>query len=185
MNLLLELIFRRGTIMDTQDEAKSLFLKKEFFNMAWNASVQRNLTYVKNASETERKKFKDSIHKFLKKLEPLDEKPIAESQHIENIKKLIQYAEEIGGQILYNGEFKVANAQKLINVYYKYLWCAGLCGMPVHCPVDRTVLEIAGIHDKNWTDMRALQEYLEIIAKLKEIIGKGKPLAVWELKNYS
>lgn len=75
-------------------------------------------------------------------------------------------------------------AQKLVNVHLKYLWTAGFCPEPPHCPIDGIIRDIAGI-DYTWTQSDSIEEYKVAIAKLKTLAEeKGFTLAQWELKVF-
>lgn len=43
--------------------------------------------------------------------------------------------------VLADGRMKIGHAQKALNLYLKYMWCAGWVREPPHCPFDRIVLQ--------------------------------------------
>lgn len=83
--------------------------------------------------------------------------------------------------------FRVAHAQKSLSVFLKHLWCMDEVDTPPQCPVDRVVLEIAGLkYDKaKWGYVNSIEEHRRKISQL--ISAKNddqEPLAVWELKKF-
>ena len=85
---------------------------------------------------------------------------------------------------LHQGRFRIGVTQKLINVHLKYLWTAGFCPEPPHCPIDGIIRDIAGIN-YNWTSSDSVDEYLQAIAALKKLASaEGHSLAQWELESF-
>lgn len=83
------------------------------------------------------------------------------------------------------GRFRIGLAQKALNLYLKYLWCAGFAARPPHCPVDAIILEAAGIRDATpWTRLDSIEEYVRLIHRLRDGT-KGQPIAEWELAAWS
>lgn len=160
------------------------FLKRQFFRISWSASTQRNPTYEKSASPEARALFLKEMGRFLMPKVNLEySQEVSEDNHYSNIEGLMEYGAETGHGLLLGGRYKSANAQKLLNVYLKFLWCAGLITRPPHCPVDAIVLRAAGIRDQNWTEMQTLEEYRQIVGLLKLAAGTNS-LADWELDVY-
>ncbi len=77
-------------------------------------------------------------------------------------------------------------AQKLLNLYLKYLWCMGHVAEPPHCPVDRIILAETTLRDRlNWTKITTREQYMSAINALRQVAtAQGQSLAVWELLNY-
>jgi hypothetical protein len=166
------------------DDWKLKFLRRELLSSSWSASVQHNPTYLKSAEQVTIGKFRDAMFSYLlSQIEPLYQGQITDEQHFINIEALMKYAEEKGRSVLMGGKYKAANAQKLLNLYLKYLWCAGLVETPPHCPVDSIILAKAKIHGKSWTKMLSVDDYREVISLLKKVVNV--PLAPWELQVYS
>jgi len=160
------------------------FLKRQFFKISWSASTQRNPTYKKATPQVARTAFMENIeHWVTENIDPEYSKNVSEERHYEKIKALMDYGTQAGRGILSGGIYKSANAQKLLNVYLKFLWCAGLIPRPPHCPVDAIVLRAAGLYKERWTELKTLEEYRKIIELLKVSAGT-KPLAEWELDVY-
>jgi hypothetical protein len=60
-------------------------------------------------------------------------------------------------------------AQKLLNLYLKYLWCVGYIVEPPHCPIDRIIIGKTSFRDRlNWTEMGEA-EYREVIGEMTSL----------------
>jgi hypothetical protein len=107
---------------------------------------------------------------------------MTESMHIEYI---VQTAEDLSmylGTCLHANRFRIGVSQKLINLYLKYLWTAGHCPEPLHCPIDGRIRDTAGIN-YDWTTNDSIADYQGAISLLKERAGKLS-VATWELTNF-
>lgn len=141
--------------------------------------------YDKGSKPHQRSNAKRILRDLLAQIEcKYSEKSISESEHIDFI---IKVAENLSSKLksnLYNGRFRLGVAQKLVNVHLKYLWTAGFCPEPPHCPIDGIIRDIAGI-DYTWTQSDSIEEYKAAIAKLKTLAEKkGFTLAQWELEVF-
>jgi len=160
------------------------FLLHEFQTLTIEASFQRGKIY-KNTDEKQRESFKNGLREKLHELSnKYKNKEVGEEDHIENIKELIRFSKKYNS-ILRNGELRTGIAQKLLNLYLKYLWCAGLIGIPPHCPFDRRILDKQGIKE-NWTECDNIEDYKRWVEKAKEQTKKDgfNNLAEWELKYW-
>ena len=108
------------------------------------------------------------------------ENSCSERQHYKNIKELIAEANRIGKKLLADDGYKYGVAQKLLNMYAKYMWCLGYIGEPPHCPVDRFVLGEIAMSSLRWTRMTE-KEYKDVIEKIR---GLAPSIARWELAVY-
>lgn len=103
----------------------------------------------------------------------------------------IQFIEEAANDLskklkndLHNGRFRIGVTQKLINLHLKYLWTAGLCPEPPHCPIDGIIRDEAGIY-YNWIQSDCIKEYKDAVSELKVVASKlGKTLSHWELEVF-
>lgn len=83
---------------------------------------------------------------------------------------------------LYQGRFRIGISQKLVNIHLKYLWAAGLCPEPPHCPIDGIIRDIAKI-DYDWTRSDSINEYKRAISSLRKG-ANGISLSIWELRAF-
>jgi hypothetical protein len=170
-----------------QPPKEQKFLLDEFWISAWNASVQRAGIYKKNSLPTpERRSFRSDLENLINsKLLPQYRVGCSEAKHYINISILIELGAASGKNVLSHRGYGYGIAQKLLNLYLKYCWCAGYIAEPPHCPIDRIIIGKTSIRDKrNWTRMNET-EYREV---MKEIVGlarlQGLTPARWELENY-
>ena len=163
------------------------FLRDEFFTLTLLGALGRSALWSKDVHENDpvRKQFRDSLKSRLESLAAAYCSPVADADHLANIRAL---ADELSGRYrerFRDGRFRIGLAQKAINLYLKYLWCAGFAERPPHCPVDAILLAAAGIKDaKPWTKLDSIEEYARLIERLRLEAG-GQPLAEWELDAWS
>lgn len=60
--------------------------------------------------------------------------------HIGRIGELQNAASAECGYYIKGGKLLFGRAQKMLNMYLKYLWCAGMIDTPPHCPFDDRVI---------------------------------------------
>jgi hypothetical protein len=131
---------------------------------------------------------------------------VDEDAHVENIITLAKGVSAEVGKYLIGDGLTVGRAQKALNLYLKYLWCAGRKLMPPHCPFDGIVI---GILDKlpelpptlktshwsektgqwtetpiPWTAIADRDKYCELVKAARDRI-KDESLAVWELRAWN
>ena len=84
-------------------------------------------------------------------------------------------------------QFKIGRAQKLINLYLKYLWVAGkIQTPPPHCPFDETILEQLGKKVEKWTKTDDIAQYkCWVDAACKAAKKENLSIAEWELVKYN
>ena len=167
---------------------KEKFLCDEFQMLSWNGSVQRNPTYKKGESPSyKRVIFREGLFDYCdKELLPMyKNQEICECIHYKNIKKLKEEAEGYeNGKILLGGKYKIGTAQKLLNLYLKYLWCKGMSKKPTHCPLDGKILNHVDWPGESWTKWKCIDEYKDAIAWIKKYTG-GEHIADWELRTFN
>jgi hypothetical protein len=146
--------------------------------------VQRHKVYADNADDDAKDSFREGLSSFVETV-VLGKytKMVAEEDHLENILSLKNYSEYSYPTVLYNNEYKIGTAQKLLNLTLKYYWCLDWISVPPHCPIDSIVLKRADIKGENWTEIVSIEKYQKIINQIREYAGKTD-IATWELENY-
>lgn len=79
--------------------------------------------------------------------------------HIVELQKAITDAH---GDKLEGGKMKFGRAQKLLNMYLKYMWCAGEISTPPHCPFDNQIINNGGLQgndDPIWDELGGLEMF--------------------------
>jgi len=141
--------------------------------------------YDKGTKTWQRSQAKRALREWLAVIEEkYSRSGITEVEHVTFIAEVSEKLSSQLSRCLHNGRFRVGVAQKLVNVHLKYLWTAGFCPEPPHCPIDGIIRDAAGI-DYLWTRSDCIEEYKKAIADLKTISGeKGLSLAQWELETF-
>lgn len=141
--------------------------------------------YNKDTKVFQRTKAKRVLRDYLAAIESkYSQNEVSEGEHTNFIAEAASDLSRKLTRYLHHGRFRIGVAQKLINVHLKYLWTAGFCPEPPHCPIDGIIRDFFGIA-YNWISSDSIDEYLQAIAALKRIAGaKGRSLAQWELESF-
>ena len=165
-------------------ENKNKFLKNEFLTLtilgALGVRDKNSPIYNKNVKQREKEDLKDFLRNKLIEYSKHYHKRVSEEQHIRNIE---QFAKEITikhKNILHKKEFRIGIAQKLLNLYLKYLWTSDKIPKPPHCPFDNIIVSKINAKNIKWTALNGIKEYKILVEKAKKYSGK-KSLAEWEL----
>ena len=137
--------------MTTEEKIKTekiKFLHNEFYASAYSAAVARARVY--DAVNKKKPEFANNLASFKKEAKPEVIKMaenygvvVSEGDHVKNIENLSDKFGELSrkyGGVFEDNHFRFGSAQKLLNLYLKYLWVAGEIPPPPHCPFDRIVI---------------------------------------------
>jgi len=164
---------------------KEKFLNNEIWVLTFGGGFQRANIYKEKIPTSTRKKFREELRNHIEDLVKNNYSfEISEENHIENIQSIVNFSKEQefeGFKIPVN--FGVA--QKLLNLYLKYLWCAGqLKTIPIHFPVDRLIqgllndeakkADIQKRELKAWTQFEDEVEYIKVIRFAEKVMDKNK-----------
>jgi hypothetical protein len=166
---------------------KDAFLIYEIGLLSLKAALSTRATawpiYSSACDASQRQKVK---HEFRNVLDGIFTKysngGVTEREHVEYIENLSLTFSADHASALHNGRLRFGVAQKLINIHLKYLWVAGFCPEPLHCPLDGIVRDLASL-DYDWISSDSKSEYVNAIARLRK---KSAPrsLSVWELQEF-
>ncbi|HNT28195.1 MAG TPA: hypothetical protein PKH10_08455 [bacterium] len=172
------------------DDKQLEFLRSVFLSNAQQGAFQRAHVYREGIDTKEFTKRRDDfikdLHAKLRMLEEPYRMVVDGEEHCRNIQRIAEELSSKHAEILTDGRLRIGIAQKAVNLYLKYLWCADwITPPPPHCPIDGIILDMAGIHDVRWTtDIVTIEDYQNVIKRIREKIG-DKPLADWELGAYN
>lgn len=163
---------------------KDKFLNSEIWNLTFQGGFQRANIYKEDVSEKLRKEFREQLRAYIEALVEIKYiVEVSEEEHIKNIKGIVKFSEinKINERTI---PINFGVAQKLLNLYLKYIWCLGkLEFAPIHFPVDRIMQEILNKEAvklgfpknelKAWTKYEDEVEYLKVI-RLAENVRQSK-----------
>lgn len=190
-------------------------------------AAMQNPFYVKTASEDSRAVLRDfakqkamgiakKVHKpcdFVCDVQSAAAEMLAEwgvsVTHIGHITELRDAVTEVHGGIIAGGRLTFGRAQKLLNMYLKYMWCAQkISETPPHCPFDDIIINKVGLPHRDdsfwgtlgglenleqqpqhgniwtWTKSNSERDYLVWLAAAEYMRRRDKiyaSLAEWEL----
>ena len=157
---------------------KSNFIHKLLADNAILAALQRNKTY--DSGDIDSGPFRAA---FADQLILQNDRSSTAVEDCDVIKQIADNLSAEFGAILIGRQLRIGTVQKGLNLYLKTVWCME-SGWPTppHCPIDRKILEVAGINE-SWTKLDSLATYCVWIEKLRaRALGEGfKNLAEWEL----
>jgi hypothetical protein len=162
---------------------KQQFLINQFWANSIGAALQHSKAYIAGTSDLDHRRFRDLMKAKVERISAqYKNDSVSELKHINNIQAIVDSSREFA-IILNNGQITFGIAQKILNLYLKFLWCAGIISEPPHCPLDSLILKRINWRGVGFTAM-SHEDYKRAIQALKEIIGK-KSLAQWELEIYN
>lgn len=161
------------------------FLRGEFLTMSVLGALGRSNTYSESASESDKENLRNSLRNKLDELAADYASVVTEKDHISNIKELADDLSSKFSSCLKNGRFRIGIAQKALNLYLKYLWCAKYIPLPPHCPFDANVIRnLPGCTNVKWTLIDTIDEYTKLVGDAKNI-AESKSLSEWELEIWN
>ena len=167
--------------------ARHDFLKSQLFQMTVAATMQRNKVYADCTTEAERTSFRAALCKQLTLVSDAYCADFSDQRHEQAITQLADTLSESHGHILVSNRFRVGTAQKALNLWLKYLWCADFLTIePLHCPFDRIIIQTLSkdVRSLNWTTLDRISDYQRLVSAARIKAGK-LPLAQWELTSYN
>jgi hypothetical protein len=168
-------------------QLKRTFLRGEAWMLTIQGAFQRAKVYSDNVPEKDRELFRKTLRQKLDEILAQYQQPVNDQQHLAHIKCIIEYCNHHHANILKNHELRFGVAQKLLNLYLKYLWCLAEVTEPPHFPVDRQIQE--AMKRKviiSWTTDLDEFSYMSVIQEAGIIAGySNQSLAVWELGEFS
>ena len=160
------------------------FLAGEYFGLSLQAATQRAGIWADGVPESNRRELHLHLRNLLEKTVGQYVKPVHEATHIKNLERIAESLTRRQSGLLVDHHFRIGPTQKALNLYLKYMWCAGHIAMPPHCPVDAVVLRSLKLSPPiSWTKMYSIQQYTEVIGALK-VVAAPSPLAEWELGEW-
>lgn len=177
---------------------RTIFLVREFMYFSIQAGfATRNEEYpiydqLSDKFElNQARMLKNDIKEFLESyFSELSNSNVSEEEHKKRIRSLTNKITKKYGAMLHDGKFRLGVAQKIINLFLKYLWAAGYINEPHHCPFDNKVkLKIKKYaKDKwleDWTEMTTMKEYNDYVSAVTAAAKKESiSIALWEVKNW-
>jgi hypothetical protein len=166
------------------DDPKRAFLHREFFDLTLKATIQRARIYSHDATAHGRLSLHSTLRHVLESAARAYVHPVAETDHLRNIAQVADRTSADCMGALRGERFRIGPAQKALNLFLKYLWCAGWIPTPPHCPLDSLIIsQFPASQRCNWTDLDSLGAYEKLVASARRLAG-AQHLADWELSLY-
>lgn len=175
--------------MNIIDE-KEKFLINEIINLSINAAfATRNKNYPiyansKYHDEALKTHIKGYLLDYYQQLIQMRE--LTNSDVKKEIKKLTDTTTKNFANLLFKKQFRIGIAQKIINLFLKYLWVSKLIQFePPLCPIDNIVRSRLNCKSlKKWTEIDCYSELEEYYTLIRGEKGNNS-IAEWELKEWN
>ena len=147
------------------------------------STLGRNSVYSRGEIGNERMAFRSKFASIIRAAAEQYKRPVSDDEHCATIRTIANGLSTEFNPILRGGRLRYGTAQKMLNLYLKYLWRLGSIVEPPHCPVDSIVLGAGGIEGR-WTESNSEEEYRYWIKHLR---WKAHPLSLsqWEFRIWS
>jgi DNA-binding NarL/FixJ family response regulator len=161
------------------------FLRSEFAWLSLQAAFQHAGIYAADVDDEEKIKFKKYFETLIDEISKEYAQPVSDSKHEANILRIKGEISDRFGDLLQGGCFRIGVAQKALNLYLKYLWCAGeIHSPPPNCPFDsRIISKLSLPHKILWTKLDSIEDYRLLVKAAREKAG-GLSLSEWELEEF-
>ena len=169
------------------NDLKWRFLDDVYLTNAMSDALRRSCTYSDDAKDSDKEQCRNELKSALSEIARRYQHVVDEQQHIDNIHGLKTRISQRCKTTLRGGTLRFGVAQKAVNVYLKYLWCAGAIPIPPHCTFDDTIigkLKLPSNCSTTWTMTDSQQDYDQWVSAAKVLAG-AEPLAAWELRVWS
>lgn len=167
------------------DNEREKFLRNEFLTLSLFGALGRSKSYANSASKKDKDQFRNALRENLDKISQAYVSEIKEEKHLSNIKYLADDLTLRFPHCLRKGKFRIGIAQKALNLYLKYLWCAGLIEIPPHCPFDSIIINhLPDCENLKWTSIDTIEDYQKLVVAARKKANE-KPLAQWELEIWT
>ncbi len=143
--------------------------------------------YKSEVAEQDKKEFKNLLKQKLKEYALSYGKEVSSEQHTKNVEKFADEVSKESSEILTGGRFRIGRAQKVLNLYLKYLWVLGKIPKPPHCPFDSMVIVELGLDPEiKFTKLDSEKDYKRLVMTAIQKAEDAKlSIAQWELKLWN
>ena len=163
------------------------FLEYEFTTSSLLAAFatrrKTHPVYAAHATSMQKEEVKQWVRQRLLELgKKYKSENLTESEHVAEI---LRFKVEVSNRFpaaLHEGKLRFGVAQKLVNLYVKYLWTVGAVNSAHHCPLDGIINKVANL-GYEWNTSDSEPNYIEAISKLRSHAGEIS-LPQWEIRAF-
>jgi hypothetical protein len=165
------------------------FIHSMFLRNSINAAVARNPIYSNNATQVQKRNFRESCKQ---RLVELGVRYYVWEWNLESYtNEITSFSNSIShshGQLLTIGRLNIGTSQKMVSLYLKYLWLDGdPSKKPIGAVLDRGIIVESGYpNPPDWTKLDDINVYRDIQLAISEKAssqGYGSA-AVWEAEKW-
>ena len=155
--------------------------------LTFDGGFQRSRIYRSNVSDVKRREFRKYLALELPKIlmSIRKSKRYCDDNHCKMIEKFSSNITEKFSRILHRKKFRIGNAQKFLNLYWKVAWILKkTSSRPIHCPFDSIVMKKLPRNVRvAWTKFDTINEYKLLVEAARKAAG-AMNIADWEMELY-
>lgn len=172
----------------TIEDKKQEFMHREICSLCFLAAfgMARKIPFYK--ADTDREAIRKYIRDELWELSIKYSRKIEENEHVKTIETFQNEVNRNFLGMLARDGLTFGRAQKLINLYLKYMWVCGFIKEPPHCPIDSIIIKElkkrgGEVWGPSFTNM-GKDDYKRVLSEIKKVRGK-QSVAEWELQVFN
>ncbi len=177
-------------------DGKWKFVENQLLMNSMQGALQRANVYSDPTADTDpnRRLLRDELAGLLREMVRKYSKTVTSEFHEQNIQKIADSltSKFAASGILRNDRFRIGIAQKVLNLYLKYLWCLGKVETPPHCPFDYGVIAQLPLEQQErerlrWTELDRMEDYRALVDAGRRMIATTghSSLSEWELDEFN
>ena len=167
------------------DQEKWDFLDEEFLASSIRGAFGHAGIYLGKTPEKRHRELGVELRRLLRGYAKAYESDVSDETHCKNIRELADKLSQRFEHALKDERFRIGVAQKVLNLYLKYLWCLGRIRPPPHCPFDSEVLRKVKVRE-SWTDLTDIEGYKLWVKKARSVAAATDSyLSEWELRVWN
>lgn len=170
------------------DELKKQFMHREICYLCFLASLGMAIKipfYRKDVSNTNKELVKQFLRDKLYEILEMYSRKIDEVEHIKNIENFQEAINNRFRNYIADNGFTFGRAQKLINLYLKYIWVCGYVNEPPHCPIDSVIIkQVKNSYNGPAFNKMNKEDYKNVILAIKKM-KNNLSIAEWELSVFN
>jgi hypothetical protein len=156
--------------------------------LTFDGALKRAALYKRKAKDKDKKAFRVYLASELPTLmgSIVRKSNYSNTDHFDKLERFANKVTKRHAHILKGKRFRIGNAQKFLNLYWKIAWLMKTVKRkPIHCPFDSIVIQkLPKEYRVSWTKFDSIEEYKGLVRGATECARGKDRIAEWELGLY-